>query len=196
MYSRFGVVFLLIFTAARCFGLQPNAAFDSDKLREDIKKSFHKGYEAALADSKKANSNEKRYDIETLNQAARNRNPFLSSFGGDPYGMGSTMLSKQRLTFGRKKRSIVSKSKRYAGASQNALKEAYTSGYKAGKEMLAKIHRENTNTEKKFTIEKLNSAARHRNVYLDAVGGDPYGGSSVVASQQHINWNRGKRSVN
>ncbi|CAB4021416.1 Hypothetical predicted protein, partial [Paramuricea clavata] len=78
-----------------------------------------------------------------------------------------------------------------------ALKEAYTSGYKAGKEMIAKIQKENSNAEKRFTIENLNKAARHRNVYLDAVGGDPYGGSSVVASQQHINWShRGKRTVN
>ena len=33
-------------------------------------------------------------------------------------------------------------------------------------------------------LEKLNSAARHRNVYLDAVGGDPYG--KCMATIQHL----------
>ena len=47
--------------------------------------------------------------IATLNQAARNRNSLLSSFGGDPYGMGSTMLSKQQIIFGRRRRSIGKK---------------------------------------------------------------------------------------
>ena len=196
MHTEIGIVCFLIFSVSLSFGQLPSTVSANDKLREDIKKSFHKGYKAALDESHKLNSNEKRYDIATLNQAARRRSSLLSILGGDPYGMGSTMLSKQQLTFGKKKRSIAPKSKRYVGASQKALKDAYTSGYKAAKEMLAKLQRESSNPEKKFAIERLNHAARHRNVYLDAVGGDPYGGSSVVASQQHINWNRGKRAVN
>ena len=29
-------------------------------------------------------------------------------------------------------------------------------------------------------LERLNHAARHRNVYLDAVGGDPYGKTNFI----------------
>ncbi|XP_020907466.1 uncharacterized protein LOC110245529 [Exaiptasia diaphana] len=42
--------------------------------------------------------------------------------------------------------------------------------------------------DKRYTIEQLNRAARHRNVYMDRAGGDPYGVSSPMVA-------RGKRSV-
>ncbi|XP_046845235.1 uncharacterized protein LOC124439068 [Xenia sp. Carnegie-2017] len=193
MMIQAGITFIFVYSISLASAQFPGMLSEHEKLREDIKKSFHEGYQAALQESLSKNSNEKRYDIATLNQAARNRNPLLSSYGGDPYGMGSTMLSKQHIKFGKKKRSLGIKIKRHINSMQNALKDAYTSGYKAGKEMIAKIRKENS--EKRFSLEKLNHAARHRNVYLDAVGGDPYGGSSVVSSQQHISWSRGKRST-
>lgn len=177
---------LLILTVWRSDGHLDSATTDKDRLRQDIQKSFHDGYQAAIKDSLRKNDDsiEKRYDVATLNQAARNRNSLLSSFGGDPYGMGSTMLSRQHVTYGRKRRALG-----------NILHEAYSSGYAAGKEVLAKMDKEKQDPEKRFSIERLNQAARHRNVYFDAAGGDPYGGSSVVSSRQHVNWNHGKRSI-
>eukprot|EP00794_Sanderia_malayensis_P018013 gene18013-19814_t len=44
-------------------------------------------------------------------------------------------------------------------------------------------------------IAKLNAAARNRNVYLDSVSGNPYGGSSGVLSRQYFQLHRHRRSL-
>jgi len=44
-------------------------------------------------------------------------------------------------------------------------------------------------------MAKLNAAARHRNVYFDSIGGDPYVGASGVLSHQHVNFQRSRRST-
>jgi len=51
------------------------------------------------------------------------------------------------------------------------------------------------NNAKLTEIAKLNAAARHRNVYFDSMGGDPYAGASGVLSRQHIHLNRNRRSL-
>ncbi|XP_065070438.1 uncharacterized protein LOC135695310 [Rhopilema esculentum] len=44
-------------------------------------------------------------------------------------------------------------------------------------------------------MARMNAAARSRNVYFDAIGGDPYGSASGVLSRQTINFHRSRRST-
>ncbi|XP_048584688.1 uncharacterized protein LOC116606013 [Nematostella vectensis] len=96
-------------------------------------------------------NDDKRYTIQQLNLAARHRNVYFDRAGADPYGIGSPIISS------RGKRSVQ----------QYPSMQTYQ-GYNP-----------NVNQKRDY-IAKLNYAARHRNVYLDNVGGDPYGGSSPV----------------
>ncbi|KAJ7390972.1 hypothetical protein OS493_020992 [Desmophyllum pertusum] len=127
---------------------------------------------------------DKRYTVAQLNQAARHRNVYFDTVGGDPYGHSSTVLTRSHIATNKKRRSIMG-----AEAPQNV----------GGNQLPSAFFQEQTtggrhpNDDKRYTVAQLNQAARHRNVYFDTVGGDPYGHSSTVLTRSHIATNSKKR---
>lgn len=121
---------------------------------------------------------DKRYTIEQLNHAARHRNVYFDTVGGDPYGHSSPVLTRSHIAVPhKKKRSLVQ-----AESPQNVAGSQLPSAF-FEEQVIAGRH---PSDDKRYTIEQLNHAARHRNVYYDMVGGDPYGHSSPVLTRSHI----------
>jgi len=122
-------------------------------------------------------NDDKRYTIEQLNHAARHRNVYFDTVGGDPYGHSSPVLSRSHIAVAghKKKRSLLQAEAMTAPQSAPAgfFEQQITGG-------------RHPNDDKRYTIAQLNQAARHRNVYYDTVGGDPYGNSSPVLTRSHI----------
>lgn len=123
-------------------------------------------------------SDDKRYTIEQLNHAARHRNVYYDTVGGDPYGHSSTVLTRSHIAVPghRKKRSLL-QAETAISAPQAAPAGFFEQKITGGR---------HPNDDKRYTIAQLNQAARHRNVYYDTVGGDPYGNSSPVLTRSHI----------
>ncbi|XP_031559827.1 uncharacterized protein LOC116296003 [Actinia tenebrosa] len=111
-------------------------------------------------------NDDKRYTIEQLNLAARHRNVYYDRAGSDPYGISSPMISHMG------KRSVTY---RYPAGSDF---------HSASNPMFAR--KQMNIEEKRAHIARQNYAARHRNVYLDNYGSDPYGGGSPIVSRQTI----------
>ncbi|XP_068761097.1 uncharacterized protein [Montipora capricornis] len=148
-------------------------------------------------------SDDKRYTIEQLNHAARHRNVYFDTVGGDPYGHSSPVLTRSHISVAghRKKRltpdaarsssSVLSRSQiallslKNKRSTQHAEipsgPQAAPAGY-----FDKLINGRHPDDDKRYTIAQLNQAARHRNVYYDTIGGDPYGSSSTVLTRSHI----------
>lgn len=130
-------------------------------------------------------ADDKRYTIEQLNQAARHRNVYFDTVGGDPYGHSSPVLSRSHIAVNHKKRRSVSLGE--LSPAPGATSQYYPAVQSSPSNVPEAVKRDG--------ISRLNFAARHRNVYFDSVGGDPYGGSSTVLTRQHILVNHNKRSA-
>lgn len=123
---------------------------------------------------------DKRYTIAQLNQAARHRNVYYDTIGGDPYGNSSPVLTRSHIALPghKKKRSILQAETVVAPQTAQAAPAGYFETHITGGR--------HPNDDKRYTIAQLNQAARHRNVYYDTIGGDPYGNSSPILTRSHI----------
>ncbi|XP_078347626.1 uncharacterized protein LOC144632775 [Oculina patagonica] len=123
-------------------------------------------------------NDDKRYSIEQLNHAARHRNVYFDTVGGDPYGHSSTVLTRSHIAVPHKKRRSIMQAESPQNVAGSQLPSAFFEEQVTGGR--------HPDDDKRYTIEQLNQAARHRNVYFDTVGGDPYGHSSTVLTRSHI----------
>ncbi|RMX42838.1 hypothetical protein pdam_00005122 [Pocillopora damicornis] len=115
-------------------------------------------------------NDDKRYTIEQLNLAARHRNVYYDTVGGDPYGHSSPVLSRSHIAVNHKKKRSLTQPESAQAVDGSQLPSAFFEEQITGGRHPA--------DDKRYTIEQLNQAARHRNVYFDTVGGDPYAGAT------------------